>query len=107
MQTQQTPQAQQTEQDLMESITELQNRNRIHGELLTLDELVDPLDEKEIGEELAWNKMEIVDQVNRKEDGLVSDDEESDSNGEEKHMGYSTAIQICHQLEGYCLDVGG
>ena len=51
--------------------------------------------------------MEIVDQVNRKEDGLVSDDEESDSNGEEKHMGYSTAIKICHQLEGYCLDVGG
>jgi hypothetical protein len=78
----------------------------------TLEELVDPLDEKDIGEELVWNEEEIVNQVNRKKDGLVSDNEESDSNGEEKgmletHLGHGVAIQICQQFEGYCLDMGG
>ena len=57
----------------MISITELQKQNCVHRELLTLEELVDPLDEKNIGKELAWNDENIVNQVDRRKDGLVLD----------------------------------
>ena len=40
----------QVEKDLLELITQLKGRRRIAGQLLTLDELLDPEEEREIGE---------------------------------------------------------
>lgn len=106
-----TPQAQQIEQDLMQSVMELKKRNRVHGTLLTLEELVNPLDEKEIGEDsLGHNDDEIVDQINREKEGGTASDNESDSDADkekEPPLGRQAAIHLCQQLESYCLEEGG
>ena len=41
------PQLESLEQDLSESVENLKGRNRIFGDLLTLNELLDPIEEKE------------------------------------------------------------
>jgi hypothetical protein len=62
----QAPQVEQTEQELMESVEELKRQNCIHGDLFTLEELVDPSDEKEIGKDLlVCNNEEIVKVLNK------------------------------------------
>ena len=105
------PQSQQAEQDLMESVAELKKRNRVHGNLLTLKELVDPLEEREIGEEsLSCDDEEIVDQVNKEAEGGAVSDNESELSVEETEgslLGHQEAIHICQQLEDYCLEEGG
>ncbi|KAJ3794168.1 hypothetical protein GGU11DRAFT_690352, partial [Lentinula aff. detonsa] len=56
------------ERDLMEIIADLKTRNRIFGETPTLEELVDPVEEKEISESAFHYgedaEKKIVDQVN-------------------------------------------
>ena len=77
-------QSQQTEQDLMESVVELKKRNRVRGDLLTLEEIVDRSEERQISEELLdRDDNGIVDQVHREvEDGVASDNESELSAGE-------------------------
>ena len=95
----------------MESVAELKKRNRVHGNLLTLKELVDPLEEREIGEEsLSCDDEEIVDQVNKEAEGGAVSDNESELSVEETEgslLGHQEAIHICQQLEDYCLEEGG
>ena len=108
----QTPQAKQTEQELMVSVEELKRRGHIHGDLFMLEELVDPLDEKEIGKDLLiCTDEEIVEQINNKKEGLCGAalENESDSDVEAKrtHLECQAAIRMCQELEDHCLDVGG
>jgi hypothetical protein len=63
----------------------------VHGKLLTLEELVQPLDEKEIGEgSLDCDDDRIIDQINKEKEGHVALGNESDSDSEEEketHLG--------------------
>jgi hypothetical protein len=63
----------------------------VHGKLLTLEELVQPLDENKIGEDsLDYDDKEIVNQINKEKEGHMALGNESDSDSGEKketHLG--------------------
>jgi hypothetical protein len=81
--------------------------------LFTLKELVDPLEEKEIGEEsLDCDDDEIVYQIHWEAEGGAASDNESELSVEELEgqrtlLGHQEAIHACQQLEDYCLEEGG
>jgi hypothetical protein len=100
------------ESELMESVQELQKRRRIIGSAPTLDDLLNPISEQEIGQSLfsfEGGDSEIVEEVERSlaiERGEISEiEEDSDSDDEEEAPDVSLreTAELCEALERLCL----
>ena len=101
------------EEELMELVAQLKAQRCIIGEPLTLDEMLDPIEEREIRECLGsfegWDlDLEIIGMVQAKARGDVIEDISSDSDEDTpevipplKEMG-----EACRKLEEGCLLVG-
>jgi hypothetical protein len=104
-----TAQGSELEVELMESVKELKERNRIFGPILTLDELLDPVDELEIGQSASAlsGEEEIVAKVHREqaiERGEIievdSDEgEDADMEGAGEDMSVDEMIHLSERLE--------
>jgi hypothetical protein len=99
----------QIETDLMESVAELKNRNRIFGPMPALDDLLDPVEEREVGDSpylFEGGDEEIAAQVCREQ---AEDAIEIDSDDEEEPEPDLTAaemLQHARLLEIACLSSG-
>ena len=106
-----TTQCADLEADLMASVVELKNRNRIFGPLATVEELVNPVEEQENEDSLneAIDDGDIVAQVHREQASNVeevSEDERSDDESEDttqNGLGTTEIVELCKQLETVCL----
>ena len=100
------------EADLAESVQNLKERKRIFGRVPTLNELLDPVEEQEVGEPMhAFEGDEdIVAQVHREqaiEHGEIieipSDDDEDEDEEPQTDIGMAEMIGMCKRLEGASL----
>jgi hypothetical protein len=104
-------QCKELEEDLMNSVADLKKHNRIFGEVPTLEQLVNPIEEQDVGESLYRfeGDDEIVALVRHEQAvecgevvEIVSDEEgeEDQCNGD---MGSADMIQSCERLKKACL----
>jgi hypothetical protein len=102
------PPSQQLEQDLMGCVTELRRRNRIHGEVLTIEELIHPKEELEVDETDVFegDDAAIVAQVHREHE-VVEVESDSEDKETTPMLSSTEIIGLCQRLEACCLDVDG
>lgn len=106
-----TTQCADLEADLMSSIRELKSRNRIFGHLPTIEELINPPEERENESlQIFDSDDEIVHQVHYEkalEQGEIveisSEDEEED---DASQVMTTEALEMCKKLGSFCLDTG-
>ncbi|KAF4616739.1 hypothetical protein D9613_008851 [Agrocybe pediades] len=106
------------ENELLDAANDLKNRRRVIGTLLTLEEMLNPVEEQEIGQSaytFEGGDEEIVSTVQHELDiqsGKVieiSDDKEDDDKEEEAELNaFSTKdiVQFCQKLERLCFRHG-
>jgi len=105
------PQIASIEDELMASVAELKRRNRIVGEPIDLENLVNPREEREIGENeygFEGGDDEIVAVVRHEiavENGDVIEVESKDE-GEVEEGNGDEAMKICQKLEAFCIKSG-
>lgn len=111
-----TTQCASLEADLMTSVAELRSRNRIFGPLITIEELVNPVEEQENQDSLngstMMNDSDIIAQVRHEQalecgdvEEVVSEDD-SEEDVAQDGLGTTEIIEICRQLENACLGTG-
>ena len=104
------------ETELMQSVNNLKARNRIFGELQTIDKILDPAEERDMGEflEFEGGDKAIADEVRREiaiANGEVInvdlDDEDYDGD-DEMHISVTRkdVLDLCQRLEGACMQFG-
>lgn len=106
-------QVEQLEKDLIDSIQDLKRRKRIRGEPVTLEEFLNPEDERKIGEgeyEFPGGDDEIVEQAKRMVEervtGVTAMDVDEDEDGEpevEVQVTGQEGMALCERLEKMCL----
>ena len=101
------PQVEEAETELMTAVHSLKDRNRIHGPVLSVDEIVESPDEVDPEvEELPIDDDSIVDAV-RKEmvagKEIVEIDDETDEEKEPAKINYAELPLLCEQLETACM----
>lgn len=111
-----TQQSNDLEKDLAEAVTRLKERNRIFGKVPTLAELLDPMEERVVGESefvFEGGIEEIVAQVYEEKaiaEGRVIEIDDSDSedepDGSKPAVGVPEMLQMCQLLEKAALDSG-
>lgn len=95
----------------------LKSRNQIIGELPTIEELLDPVEEREVGDhdyEFPGGDNEIVEEARRqmaieRGDIMEVDSDSEDGNEDENATPEYTFTQVftlCQQLEDACLQFG-
>ncbi|KAF8997433.1 hypothetical protein BDQ17DRAFT_1429115 [Cyathus striatus] len=103
------------ENTLMESVKELKRRNRIFGPPPTLDNLVNPQEEQEVGDSpyrFEGGDNDIVKEVEhemaveRGEVIEIDDSESSDGEEVDEAVTRPDAILLCERLEKACLQHG-
>ncbi|KAJ3715974.1 hypothetical protein DFJ43DRAFT_1043433 [Lentinula guzmanii] len=103
---------QSAEKELMDHVQELRKRNRIHGQPFTVDEIIDPVEEAEIGEEegrYGENAVEkIVKQVRYEQavkNGEIIEVEDEDENEQDAPPDISLRdlVATCKTLQTQCL----
>ncbi|KIK76074.1 hypothetical protein PAXRUDRAFT_170975 [Paxillus rubicundulus Ve08.2h10] len=100
------------EKEVMESISQLKACNRIFGELLTLDQFLEPSEEAEIGDSLEFEGgdetiVAVVSWEMAERKGEVIEVEESDDNDDaEPEISRMDTLNLCQQLEAACLQHG-
>ncbi|KAG2743487.1 hypothetical protein P692DRAFT_20745443 [Suillus brevipes Sb2] len=110
---QQAAQLSSTEVALMQSVQELQARNRIFGTLPTIDELLDPAEERDKGEFSAFEggDSSIADMV-RHEIAVANgevievDSDEDDNDEVDPSITRQDILNLCRQLEVGCMQYG-
>ncbi|KAG0694591.1 hypothetical protein DFH29DRAFT_959498 [Suillus ampliporus] len=110
---QQAAQLSSTEAALMQSVRELQARNRIFGTLPTTDELLDPAEERDKGEFSAFEggDSSIADTV-RHEIAVANgevievDSDEDDDDEVDPSITRKDILDLCQQLEVGCMQYG-
>lgn len=104
------------EEHLIASVEKLQKKNRIFGELPTVDELTDPVQEREVSEDSPYafpgGDKEIVEQAlheGRVQRGEVIEVEDSDDedDDEDAHVTRRDTITLVAQLERLAIKFGG
>ena len=109
-----SPDQQSIETQLMECVTELVKRKHIFGTPPTLDELVDPVEEKVIPLAIALpgDEEEIIALVRREADirsgkiPMEIDDKSEDDGdviGSGEDMSQAELLELCAKLEGACI----
>ncbi|KAJ7679950.1 hypothetical protein B0H17DRAFT_1138860 [Mycena rosella] len=111
------PQLVQLETELQDQLTSLQQRKKISAAgMPSLDEFLDPPEEREIGQALykqSPKEVDIIAQVHHEEavargDIMEVDDDSSDDEGpEEPEMSTQQIMDLCRALETQCLSKGG
>ena len=99
------------EEQLLELVRELKDRRRIIGDPSTLDEMLDPIEERVIGDCLDSFEggnldSEIVQMVQAKARGDDIEEISSDSDDDEPEVvlpSLKEMIEVCRKLEGDCL----
>jgi len=106
------------EESLVSSVKVLQGRNRVFGQLLTVDELIEPVQEKEILEDSPYafpeGDKEIVKQVVHEQqvergETIAVDDESDGEDGDPGPAGNLTrreAIELASKLEPLIIKYG-
>lgn len=103
------------EADLMQSVNDLKACNRIFGQLPTLDKLLDPVEERDMGEFPAFKGGDkaIADEVRREvaiASGEVieidSDDDDDDDDSAAVSITWTDLLNLCRQLEVGCMQYG-
>ncbi|KAJ3978462.1 hypothetical protein F5890DRAFT_1560290 [Lentinula detonsa] len=101
---------QNVENELMGHVKELRKRNRIHGEPLTVDEIVDLVEEAETGEEGQYGENaeeKIVDQVQYeravKNGEIIEVDDEDDDGDTPPDISLRELLATCQTLQTQCL----
>jgi hypothetical protein len=107
------------EVELMQSVDNLKARNRIFGKLPTVDELLDPAEERDMGEFSAFEGGDraIADEVRREiavangEVINVDDDDDGDSDDEgddnaRASISRADLLDLCQWLEVGCMQYG-
>jgi hypothetical protein len=109
------PQLAAIEKDLMASVDELQKRKRIFGEPPTIDDLIQPPEERDgdVEEIEASDEVEIVAEIKRRisiERGeIVEVESDSESDVEDDpfpNIALTDAIAMCEKLEKACITLG-
>ena len=106
-----TPHVAILEHDLMASIAELHLQHWIFGDMPSLEDLLDPAEEKEIGDspyQFEGADAEIVAEVYHQmavyKHNIVDVDSEDEHKAEEEiEVSVTGIIEHCHKLEGLCL----
>jgi len=108
-----TAQGQLLESEISDAMIKLKKRNRVHGELLSMDELLKPVEEDEVGESpeiFEGGDEEIVAEVCREHARAEEHVAEAQSESDDEQPA-STALtraemmDLCERLETSCLDV--
>ncbi|KAG2101876.1 uncharacterized protein F5147DRAFT_776530 [Suillus discolor] len=103
------------EADLMQSVNNLKARNCIFGQLPTLDELLDPAEERDMGEFPAFEGGDkaIADEVHREvtiASGEVietdSDDDNDNDDSVAASITWTDLLDLCQQLKVGCMQYG-
>ena len=102
------PQVEEAETELMTAVRSLKDRNRIHGPVLSVDEIVESPDEVDPEvEELPIDDDSIVDAVRKEmvagKEIVEIDDEEMDEEKEPVKINYAELPLLCEQLEAACM----
>ena len=102
------PQVEEAETELMTAVRSLKDRNRIHGLVLSVDEIVESPDEVDPEEEeLPIDDDSIVDAVRKEmvagKEIVEIDDEEMDEEKEPVKINYAELPLLCEQLEAACM----
>jgi len=104
------PQLTAFETDLMESVAELHRRRRIVGTVPTLEDLLNPIQEREIGDSpyrFPAGDDDIVAEVLKETEGSQQEVEEivSDDDGGPEEVGISSqeVAELCERLEKVCV----
>src|ERR1700679_1400446 len=100
------------EQKLMRSVNDLKKRKHIFGTLLTIDEILDPVEEKDNGDlpNFEGGDQAIADEVRCKIAVANGEVVEIDSDDESEEDGPSFTqtelLNLCQQLETGCMQHG-
>ena len=109
------PQLTAIEKDLMASVEELQKRKRIFGEPPTMEDLIQPPEERDgdVEEIEACDEVEIVAEIKRRisiESGeIIEVESDSDADAEDDpfpDIALADAIAMCEKLEKACITLG-
>ncbi|KAG2143163.1 hypothetical protein BD769DRAFT_1636819 [Suillus cothurnatus] len=104
--------------ELMDSVGGLKSRNRIFGEPLTIEEILDAVEEREVGDdcdyEFPGGDNEIVEEVQRQmaiERGDIMEVDSDSEDGDEAEnvtpeYTFTQVFTLCQQLEDACLQFG-
>ena len=103
------------EGELMESVRQLKERNRIHGPLPPVNEVVEPPEERDLPEPVLVGSVEaIADEVRRETaitNGEIVDvdngENDDEDNAEAGALPRDELIKLCKQLEASCMYYGG
>lgn len=98
----------------MSAVEDLKRRKCIVGTPLTLEEILNPVEEKEIGDStyrFEGGDDEIVTQVNHKmaiKQGDIVEVKSDEEEGPDSRidMGLGEIIQLCSQMEQVCISYG-
>ncbi|KAG9312614.1 hypothetical protein JVU11DRAFT_7019 [Chiua virens] len=90
-----SPQLSEAELDLSGAVNELRKRKRITGTPLTLEEMLNPIQEAEVNHEKAVKCGEVVE--------VESDDEDLDNDGDDETLGLQEMIEMTAKLEKACI----
>jgi hypothetical protein len=100
------------EAELMQSINNLKARNRIFGKLPTIDEILDPAEERDMGESPTYEGGDkaIADEVRREiaiANGKILDiDSDSDDDDVHESITRTDLLDLCQRLEVGCMQYG-
>ncbi|KIK82768.1 hypothetical protein PAXRUDRAFT_75212, partial [Paxillus rubicundulus Ve08.2h10] len=105
------------EAELEESVRSLKSRNHIFGTLLTVNEILDPVEERDLGDfELDGSIKRIADEVRREmasavaieieDDGNNVDSDDVDDDSADQPISRTDLISLCQQLEAGCMQYG-
>jgi hypothetical protein len=105
------------EAELMQSVNDLKARNRIFGKLPSVDELLDPAEERDMGEFSAFEGGDkaIADEVRHEiaiANGEVidvdSDDDDGDDDDDNGHSSITRTdlLDLCRRIEAGCMQYG-
>lgn len=99
------------ETDLMDAVEDLHQRKRIKGDRITLEELLNPIEEKEVGDSpyrFSGGDEEIISTVLKGTSKTAQEDEldEAEEDIDDKEPDIPSAregVKLCEQLEQLCL----
>ncbi|KAG2063979.1 hypothetical protein BDR04DRAFT_1146104 [Suillus decipiens] len=100
------------EQELMESINDLKERKHIFGTLLTIDEILDPAEERDNGDlpNFEGGDQAIADEVRREiavaNGEVIEIDSDDESEEDEPSFTHTEILKLCQQLETGCMQHG-
>lgn len=108
-----TAQLREAETTLLESVNELHRRKRIFGTAPTLEDLLNPIEEQQVGENLyhfdGANDIEVESQIvsavkgESTNEGEESTEEDGDEDEEEDRPSCTEIMKLCAQLEKICM----